>query len=85
MGCCGRKGGFPSLSNQVKNLTVDIANVIAYAKLTGEVKADKDLVEKRVYLCKACPRLKNGRCTACGCFISLKAGLQASSCPLKKW
>ena len=85
MGCCGRNKGFPALTTQLKNLTIDISNVIAYAKVSGEVKADKATVEKRVYLCKACPRLRNGRCTACGCFISLKAGLKASSCPLKKW
>jgi len=85
MGCCGRNKGFPSLSKQIKNLTVDISHVIAYAKVSGEVNAEQNVVEKRGYLCKACPRLKNGRCTACGCFISLKAGLAASACPLKKW
>jgi len=86
MGCCGRsrfKG--PKLTQQIKNLGLDLANVVAYAKNNGKVKAEEDLIQRRLDLCKTCPHLSNVRCNVCGCFISLKAGLKATSCPLKKW
>jgi hypothetical protein len=85
MGCCGRGGVRPRLTQQIKNLGIDLANVVAYAKSTGKVKAPEDTIKRRLDVCRSCPHLQNIRCTVCGCFISLKAGLEATSCPLKKW
>lgn len=87
MGCCGnsRHRRKPRLSQQIKNITLDLANVVAYAKTNGKVKADDDIISRRISVCKTCPHLDNIRCNVCGCFVSIKAGLQATSCPLKKW
>jgi len=86
MGCCGRHTRMPSVTQQVKNLVLSVANVLAYATTTGKVKADPQVVGVRVDLCNKCRYLDKGtRCTICGCFIAMKAGLVAESCPMKKW
>jgi len=88
MGCCGRRiaDKMPSLAQQAKNLLLSTANVLAYAATTGQIKADAAVAAIRVDLCKKCRHLEsNNRCTVCGCFISMKAGLIAEKCPLKKW
>jgi hypothetical protein len=86
MGCCGRYTKMPSLTQQAKNLILSTANVLAHAALTGKIKADPQVVGIRVDLCNKCRYLENGsRCTVCGCFIGMKAGLQVESCPMRKW
>jgi len=87
MGCCGggRNSRLPSLTQQVKNLILSTANVLAYAAATGQVKAEPQVVGQRVDQCNKCRHLEKTRCTICGCFIAMKAGLKAESCPLKKW
>lgn len=84
MGCCNKRP-VPGLKKQIANLALTAANVIAHAGKTGQVMADKDLIGKRIAQCQGCSQLNNGRCSACGCFIQIKAGLKAAQCPLKKW
>ena len=86
MSCCGKSyKKYPSKAKMLSNLTLSIANVIAHAISSGKIKADNDVIAKRVNTCKNCRHLDKTRCTACGCFISVKAGLRAESCPLKLW
>ena len=86
MGCCGRNRFHrPRLTQQIKNITLDLANVVAYAKTNGKIKANESVIQRRINVCKTCPHLDNVRCNVCGCFVSIKAGLEATSCPLKKW
>ena len=89
MGCCGggsRNSRMPSLTQQVKNLVLSVANVLAYAAATGQIKAEPQIVGVRVDKCNKCRHLDGGtRCTICGCYIAMKAGLKAESCPLKLW
>ncbi len=47
--------------------------------------APKDVVEARLAVCKACDKLKDGRCEGCGCFVASKAALLSQVCPLGKW
>ena len=76
----------PSLAEQAKNLILSTANVLAYAAVTGKIKTDPQTAGSRVETCKQCRHLENGnRCTVCGCFIAMKAGLAAEKCPMKKW
>ena len=84
MGCCNKRP-VPGLHKQIADLTLTAANVIAHAAKTGQVIADKGLIERRIALCKGCSQLNDSRCAACGCFIQIKAGLKISQCPLKKW
>jgi hypothetical protein len=59
--------------------------VIAHAVQTGQIKADDKVIERRVHICKDCRHLENTRCSVCGCFVTLKAGLKVEKCPLGKW
>lgn len=76
---------FPSVAKQAANLTVSVFNVFTQAIKTGKTLASDEVVVDRVSKCQGCPFLKKDRCSECGCFIALKAGLAAESCPKGKW
>lgn len=48
---------------------------------------DNEKAFKRLEICNDCPRLfkKTWTCKECGCFMKIKARLENSECPLKKW
>ena len=50
-------------------------------------KADPELAEQRLNICKGCPELiqLTTTCKMCGCFMSVKTKLQGATCPLGKW
>ena len=85
MGCCGRYTKMPSVPQQAKNLVLSVANVLSYAITTGQIKAEAHIIGMRVEQCNKCRYLEGTRCTVCGCFIAMKAGLKAESCPMRKW
>jgi hypothetical protein len=60
-------------------------NVFTQALKTGKVAASAEEVEKRISTCQGCEYLKDERCSECGCFIALKAGLKSEKCPKEKW
>lgn len=41
--------------------------------------------ETRLAVCKACERLNSGTCSACGCYVELRAAAIAGRCPYKLW
>ena len=84
MGCCGNRP-LPSLRQQVQNLSLTVANVVAEAIKTGKLMASKDLIEKRVALCQQCRHKSGNRCSLCGCYLAPKLALIASKCDIKKW
>ena len=45
------------------------------------------LAEKRLDVCKACPRFirLTHQCKECGCIMNAKVKLQDATCPLNKW
>ena len=45
------------------------------------------IFESRMKICRACPELwaPTEQCKKCGCFMSLKAKLDAAKCPIDKW
>ena len=86
MGCCGRIAKAASkAATMAGDLTLTAANVVAHAASTGQIKAEPELVQRRVDTCKKCPHLQNGRCSTCGCYVAAKAGLKVAKCPLSKW
>lgn len=86
MPCCqGNKGSSSTKKTQAISLVLSVANVLAHALRTGKILASKELVEKRIEICKNCRHLEENRCNVCGCFINLKAGLRIEKCPLKLW
>lgn len=55
------------------------------AELDKERKASQDLYEERLAACKACDKLVNGLCRACGCYVEMRAAIGENKCPYQKW
>lgn len=53
--------------------------------LDKDVKADNELYDNRLNICKQCERLFEGTCKACGCYVELRAAVKKSRCPYKLW
>lgn len=72
---------------QLRGLTVSVRNVISHALKTGQVIASREKIASRIIICNACEHyLKaQGKCALCGCFLVVKTGLEAESCPARKW
>jgi hypothetical protein len=50
----------------------------------GEKVRDEEY-ERRLSLCKACERLSNATCSACGCYVEIRAAGVRNHCPYKHW
>lgn len=46
---------------------------------------DPPYAKPRRKICHACPKMKCGVCTICGCPIATKPRIEDESCPLGKW
>lgn len=57
------------------------------ARLPQEDKAEKELYEQRLQICKECEMLLSGMCRLCGCFVEMRAAIKKRSCPgaPQKW
>ena len=53
----------------------------------NQPRADKELLESRLAICRTCPFLnvKQMRCKKCGCYMKLKGTLLNAKCPMDKW
>ena len=54
-------------------------------RIEDDIKANDDLYEERLLVCKSCDYLLDGMCRACGCFVELRAKIEANVCPYEKW
>jgi len=81
LSCCSRPGTF----TKAQGLIAAVKAAVSHASKTGEVLASSDEVATRLKVCEVCPNKSGARCTLCGCFLTLKAGLLASTCPAGKW
>jgi hypothetical protein len=71
----------PPLKAQASNL---FQSVVAFVG-DGCALVDDTEYRQRLETCRACDRRTGKRCTACGCWIALKARGRAFSCPLGRW
>lgn len=72
----------PPLLQQAGNLARSLAAHVA----AGLPKAADDALAARLAACAGCDRrTPEGRCSACGCVLSLKASWAGESCPLGRW
>ena len=58
------------------------------SRIPEESKADKELYERRLELCRGCDNLVSGTCIKCGCYVELRAAFANQRCPdvrAKKW
>lgn len=72
---------------KLKNLSKSFQKNAAEFKKNKRLLADKELIDKRLKICKGCPfkNPKNNTCKKCGCFIGLKVKLKVEECPIYKW
>ena len=54
-------------------------------RIPESAKADRNLYEKRLQICKECTELVSGTCMACGCYVELRAAGKSGRCPNKRW
>jgi RHS repeat-associated protein len=71
----------PPLAAQATNL---FQSVVAFVG-DGCALVDEAEYRQRLETCRVCDRRHGKRCTACGCWIALKARGRAFSCPLGTW
>ena len=72
---------FPPLTTQAANL---FQAAVAFVG-DGCALVDDAEYRCRLEICRACDRRAGKRCTACGCWIGLKARGRAFACPLGRW
>jgi hypothetical protein len=72
---------FPPLTAHATNL---FESVVAFVG-DGCALVDDTEYRERLETCRACDRRNGKRCTACGCWIALKARGRAFACPLGRW
>lgn len=53
--------------------------------LDPDTRADRELYEERLEVCKGCEMLLQGMCRSCGCYVELRAAMGKNVCPKKKW
>ena len=62
------------------------ASVYQYIEsLPPEEKAPPAEYARRLALCRQCPRLQNGMCALCGCFVEVRAAKGRLGCPQGLW
>jgi len=79
---------FPSLSNQVKNLskfTFEVVKNTVSISPPESVFLSSEEERKRFDICLSCQYYENGRCSQCGCFMKVKVKFSTSKCPVGLW
>ena len=53
----------------------------------GEVLVAPEVRTRRMAICRSCTYYlsRSGRCTECGCYVTVKARLATEDCPAKLW
>jgi predicted double-glycine peptidase len=86
----------PPASQMIRNLAIDHWRTLKAFMKCYQAIAPINLAEKRWDTCLNCDFLlydetnqntnkKDGRCTHCGCFMSVKVHYVVSKCPIDKW
>ena len=48
-------------------------------------RAAGEVYERRLEGCKACEKLLEGLCLACGCYVEIRAAKTSQTCPYSRW
>lgn len=48
-------------------------------------KVSDEKYEERLEICRACEKLVQATCEACGCYVEYRAVVKQGTCPYKKW
>jgi hypothetical protein len=77
----GKASEYPSAATMLGNAA---GAAVGFAA-SGFKVADAEERGRRLEICGGCESYDEGRCRKCGCFMSLKARLASSRCPVGKW
>lgn len=74
---------YPSMATMAVNAAVSATRYVA----SGGKTVDADEQARRLSICAECPFFVAGkhRCRKCGCWLKLKARVEAFHCPIDKW
>lgn len=61
----------------------DIKRILDHME-PGERAKDR-VRDARLSACRTCGYLNAGTCTACGCFVELRASMRTGHCPYHRW
>ena len=53
--------------------------------IPAQDKADRQVYEARLNVCRGCDQLSNGTCMGCGCLVELRAAYRKEACPFRRW
>ncbi len=78
---------YPSNYKMLKNLLLEAHKTVNQGLCGDRVIASRSTVKERLEICSNCDKFdtETKRCTVCGCFMMVKANLEASTCPDEKW
>lgn len=78
---------FPPKLEQARNFAKAMWATAKRGMNNLPVIASAEVGGRRLAICEACPSFdaSSNRCRECGCVMSLKSQLVASTCPLNKW
>ncbi|MEO0968038.1 MAG: hypothetical protein AAFX80_06755 [Cyanobacteria bacterium J06639_18] len=81
------KSNYPSQPHILKNLLSEAYKTAKQGLCGDRVLAKKETVDYRLGICATCDKFnaEEKRCTLCGCFMMVKANLEAANCPGNKW
>lgn len=74
----------PKLPGKIQ-MAANFAKAVKDHVADGLQKVEPAQLEARLEICTMCDQRKDDRCAACGCFLSAKAAMRSSFCPLGKW
>lgn len=61
------------------------ASVLEYIdSIPQEQKADEQVYQARLSVCRRCDALNDGMCSKCGCFVEARAAKKRMNCPDEK-
>lgn len=71
----------------LRDMTTADAKMIEKYKdaIRQEDRVSEHVYETRLTICKSCEKLNAGTCSACGCYVELRALSPMSRCPYKRW
>lgn len=78
---------FKEAAKVSKNLTTSAVKAGAAISNGKPIVAQKSKAQERLEVCNKCKDLDKdlGRCTICGCFVSMKVKADYESCPVNRW
>lgn len=64
----------------------DLKNIDKYKlAIKPQDRVSEEVYENRLNICKACERLNEGTCNACGCYVEIRALAKNGNCPYASW